>query len=94
MDDFISNFETEKRFYKFVLWIYWIFYFISGGENFYKFHKTDKLLSEYTTVSDEALAILIYENNIETRIDMANKKLPKIQMWGENTQMVVPLMVK
>ena len=59
-------------------------YFVSSvvGKNFYKFHKTDKLLSEYTTVSDEALAILIYENNIDTWKDMASKKITKNSSVG------------
>ena len=52
------------------------------GKKYYKYHKTDRLLSEFTTVSDEALAILIYENNIETWKDMASKNITKNSMVG------------
>lgn len=56
------------------LYFNFIEYFISSviGKNYYKYHKRDKLMSQYVTVSDEALAILIFENNIDTWIDMAN----------------------
>ena len=54
-------------------------YFVSSvvGKNYYKENKCDKLLSEYASVSDEALAILIFENNINTWIDMAVKNITK-----------------
>src|SRR5687767_2141263 len=54
-------------------------YFVSSvvGRNHYKFHRCNKLLSEFPTVSDEALAILIYENNIDTWKHMSIKKITK-----------------
>ena len=54
-------------------------YFVSSvvGKNHYNSCRSYKLLSEFTTVSDEALAILIYENNIDTWKDMANRKITK-----------------
>ena len=47
------------------------------GKNHFKYHWCDKLLLEYTTVSDEAMAILIYENNIDTWKDMLEKSITK-----------------
>jgi len=54
-------------------------YFVSSvaGKNHYKYHRCDKLLSEYTSVSDEAMAILIYENNYDTWRDMVEKELTR-----------------
>ena len=61
------------------LYFGFIEYFVSSvvGKNHYKFNRCDKLLSEFTTVSDEALAILIFENNIVTWKDMASKNITK-----------------
>jgi hypothetical protein len=54
-------------------------YFVSAvvGKTFYKVNKCQKLLSEFTTISDEALAILILENNFDTWCDMATKNITK-----------------
>src|SRR5688572_14454986 len=54
-------------------------FFVSSvvGKNQYKYNKCDKLLSEFTTVSDETLAILIFENNVNTWKDMADKNITK-----------------
>ena len=54
-------------------------FFISSivGKNYYKENRCFKLLSEFTTVSDEAMAILTYENNIKTWKDMASKNITK-----------------
>ena len=54
-------------------------YFVSSvvRKHHYKDNRCNKLLSEFTTVSDEALAILIFENNIETWKDMASKNITK-----------------
>ena len=43
-------------------------YFLSTvvGKREHKMYRCDTLLSHFTTVSDEALAILIYKNNRET----------------------------
>src|SRR5687767_5992143 len=65
--------DTTKTYFHFIE------YFISSvvGKNHYKYSKCDKLLSEYTTVSDEAFAILIYKNNFDTWKDMASKNITK-----------------
>ena len=54
-------------------------YFLSAvvGKREYKMYRCDMLLSQFTTVSDEALAILIYENNRETWVDMMNNNIKK-----------------
>lgn len=54
-------------------------YFVSAvvGKMKYKNHCCEKLLSSFTTVSDEALAILIFENNIATWNNMASKNITK-----------------
>lgn len=61
--------------------LYFIFleYFLSSvvGKNHYKLYRCERLVSEFTTVSDEALAILIYENNIDTWKDMVDKNITK-----------------
>jgi len=61
------------------LYFLFIEYFVSSvvGKIHYNLCKSYKLLSEFTTVSDEALAILIYENNLETWKDMACRKITK-----------------
>jgi hypothetical protein len=61
------------------LYFDFIEYFVSSvvGRNHYKYHRCDKLLSEFTSVSDEALAILIFENNLDTWKDMAEKNITK-----------------
>ena len=65
--------DTSSLYYDFIE------YFVSAvvGKNHYNSCRSYKLLSEFTTVSDEALAILIYENNIDTWKDMANRKITK-----------------
>ena len=65
--------DTSSLYYDFIE------YFVSSvvGKNHYNACRTYKLLSEFTTVSDEALAILIYENNIDVWKDMANRKITK-----------------
>ena len=40
-------------------------------------YRCEKLISEFSTVSDEALAILILENNIDTWKDMIEKNITK-----------------
>ena len=54
-------------------------YFLSAvvGKREYKMYRCDMLLSQFTTVSDEALAILIYKNNRETWVDMMNNNIKK-----------------
>jgi len=47
------------------------------GKNHFKSYRCDKLLSEFATVSDEAMAILIFENNIETWIHMVENNITK-----------------
>ena len=49
------------------LYFEFIEYFLSSvvGKNHFKMYRCEKLMSEFTTVSDEALAILIMENNIK-----------------------------
>ena len=61
------------------LYFDFIEFFVSSvvGKIHYKYHKCDKLLSQFTSVSDEALAILIFENNINTWKDMADKNITK-----------------
>ena len=44
---------------------------------YFKNNRCEKLLSEFTTISDEALAILIYENNATTWKDMVDKNITK-----------------
>lgn len=65
--------DTSSLYYDFIE------YFVSSvvGKNLYNYCRSFKLLSEFTTVSDEALAILIYENNIDTWNDMASRKITK-----------------
>ena len=65
--------NTSNLYYDFIE------YFVSSvvGKNHYNSCRSFKLLSEFTTVSDEALAILIYENNIDTWKDMAYRKITK-----------------
>lgn len=54
-------------------------YFVSAviGKKRYKANKCDKLLSTYASISDEALALLAFENNFDTWYDMAKKKITK-----------------
>ena len=54
-------------------------YFVSAviGKKKYKENKCNKLLSEYASVSDEAYAILIFENNFDRWYDMAKKNITK-----------------
>ena len=40
-------------------------------------YRCEKKISEFTTVSDEALAILIFENNLDTWKDMSEKNITK-----------------
>lgn len=65
--------DTSKVYFAFIE------YFVSGvvGKNVYKKNKCDKLLSQFTSVSNEALAILIFENNVDTWNDMAQNKITK-----------------
>ena len=48
------------------------------GKKVYKQSRCDKLLSEFVTIGDEALAILIFENNFDIWIKMAEKNVTKI----------------
>jgi len=61
------------------LYFDFIEYFLSAviGKTYYKENRCEKLLSEYASVSDEALAILIFENNFETWRDMAKQNITK-----------------
>ena len=61
------------------LYFNFIEYFVSSvvGKTHYKLYKCDELLSKFTTVSDEVLAILIYKNNLDTWKDMAYRKITK-----------------
>ena len=54
-------------------------YFILAvvGKIYYKENRCENLLSDFTTVSDEALAILIIENNFDTWWDMAKRNITK-----------------
>ena len=51
-------------------------FFVSSviGKSCYKQNSCDKLLSEYVTISDEAFAILIFENNFDAWVDMGIRK--------------------
>ena len=53
------------------------FVFSVVGKKYFKNNWCDQLLSDFTTVSNEALAILKYENNVETWKDMVNKNITK-----------------
>ena len=48
------------------------------GKNKFKYNCCNKLLSEYITVCNEALAILIYKNNIDTWKDLLDNNITKI----------------
>ena len=54
-------------------------YFLSAvvGKKYYKKNRCVKLLSKYATVADEALAILIFANNLDTWKDMARNNRTK-----------------
>ena len=54
-------------------------YFVSAvvGRIKYKENRCEKLMSEYVTIGDEALAILIFENNFDTWKDMAKNNITK-----------------
>ena len=54
------------------LYFKFIEYFIAPvvGKVFYKENRCERLISDYISVSDEAFAILIFENNYETWCDM------------------------
>ena len=69
----------ELRKYTTGLYFEFIEYFLSSvvGKNHYKMYRCEKMLSEFTTVSDKALAILIFENNFETWKDMMEKNITK-----------------
>ena len=47
------------------------------GKIFYKDKRCEKLVSEFVSVSDEAFALLIFENNYETWCDMIKTKNTK-----------------
>ena len=51
-------------------------YFVSAviGKTHYKQNSCDKLLSQYATVSDEAFALLTFENNFDAWVDMGMRK--------------------
>ncbi len=51
-------------------------YFVSSviGKSCFKQNCCDKPLSQYATISDEAFAILIFENNLDAWIDMGMRK--------------------
>ena len=44
---------------------------------YFKNNWCNQSLSDFTTIKDEALAILIYENNAETWKDMVDKNITK-----------------
>ena len=54
-------------------------YFVSlvTGKNKFKYNCCDKLLSEYVMVCNEALAILIFKNNIDTWKDLLDNNITK-----------------
>ena len=54
-------------------------YFVSSvtGKNKFKYNHCDKLISEIVMVCNEALAILIYKNNIDTWKDLLNNNITK-----------------
>src|SRR5207244_845227 len=54
-------------------------FFLSAvvGKKKYKAKTCHYLLSSYASVSDEAFAILVLENNIDTWLDMAKRKITK-----------------
>ena len=66
-------------------------YFVSSvvGKNHYKYHCCDKHMLEYVTVSNEALAILIFENKIDTWNNMAEKNIIKNSKSSKSILMVV-----
>ena len=58
------------------LYFKFIEYFIAPvvGKFFHKENRCERLISDYISVSDEAFAILIFENNYETWCDMVQRK--------------------
>jgi len=62
------------------LYFKFIEYFIAPvvGKIFYKENRCDRLISDYISVSDEAFAILIFENNYETWCDMVKRNNTKL----------------
>lgn len=54
-------------------------YFVSAvvGKKKYKENKCEMLLSQYASKSDEAFAILLFDNNIDVWLDMAKKGITK-----------------
>ena len=71
----ISNLRNDST----GLYFEFIEYFLSSvvGKNQYKMCRCEKKISEFATVSDEALAILIFENNLDTWKDMSEKNITK-----------------
>ena len=65
--------DTDTLYYDFIE------YFLSAvvGKREYKMYRCDMLLSQFTTVSDEALTVLIYKNNRETWMDMMKNNIKK-----------------
>lgn len=61
------------------LYFDFIEYFASSvvGKNYCKYHSCNKLFSEFTSVSDEAMTILIFDNNIDIWKDMSEKNITK-----------------
>ena len=62
------------------LYFNFIEYFIAPvvGKIFYKENRCDRLMSDYISVSDEAFAILIFENNYDTWCDMVKRNNTKL----------------
>ena len=80
----------------YALYYDFIKYFLSAvvGKREYKMYRCDTLLSQFNTVIDEALAILIYKNNRETWVDMMNNNIKKNYKILGSTLMEGLLIVK
>lgn len=69
------------------LYFNFIDFYLSGiiGKMFYKENRCEKLLSEFSSISDEALAILIFENSKETWHDMVKNNSKKSMVTRKYT---------
>ena len=65
--------DTTNTYYEFLE------YFVSAvvGKKVFKQFKCEKLLSEFVSKSDEAFALVVLENNLDTWTDMARLNVTK-----------------
>ena len=70
LDQILEMRQLENAYFNFVE------YFVSSviGKTCFKQNSCDNLLSHYATISDEAFAILIFENNLDAWLDMGMRK--------------------